>query len=54
MSYDNYLNKLIDEYTKGCQPEYIEPPTIYSSGEINCQTCDNIDCIYYKDYNNYE
>lgn len=52
MDYDTFLLNLADSYYKECKPEYTVPPSEYSTGEINCHECDNIDCIYYRDYHN--
>lgn len=51
MDYDTYLFNLAEAYYKECKPTALEPETKYHSGLINCQVCDNIDCIYYKEYN---
>lgn len=62
-SYDDYLARCAEEYNKECTPEVIrvhkeyegrnEDGTIeYStSGEYNCQECDNDECEHWKDYN---
>ncbi|KKQ08164.1 MAG: hypothetical protein US20_C0023G0021 [Candidatus Pacebacteria bacterium GW2011_GWF1_36_5] len=54
MSYDQYLDRMIEDYNKGCEPERIEPSSEYHSGDYNCNHCDHTDCEYWKEYNDFE
>lgn len=53
MSYDEYLQDLVDKqfYCDECEPQYIEPPSRYFEGLMNCQECGATDCPYWKEYN---
>lgn len=62
-SYDDYLAARAEEFNKECVPEVINVHQEYegrnedgtiefsTSGEYNCQECDNRECEHWKDYN---
>lgn len=46
MSYDNYLNQMIDDYNSECEPKQV---TI--DGFYNCHECNNTKCENWSKHN---
>lgn len=60
--YDAWLERQVDEFMKGCEPEVIRVDKQYEgtfNGEAefsddriyNCEECDNEECEYWSEYN---
>ena len=60
--YDAWLDRQVDEYMKGCEPEVVTTDRVYEGTfdsvpeysvdkTYNCEYCDNQECEYWSDYN---